>query len=1079
MSATTWAPAARSHEAEPGPAVPPAHAMPPGGVRGGVPPLGWDGPASSVGSTCVADGLDTLQGHVMFQRLGSLAFRFRFLILAVWIVAAGAAAVLAPSLAQVGSTDQSSFLPATAESIQARTLLERAFPSEVSAGSTTIAFYRPTGLTASDRSYIAQVGTWITSPQAPAGLRDIVSSVQTPESDPQLSAMMTSPDGQLELMNVNLTVASLAGGAGDAVDALRTHLAQTVPSGLQAHVTGSAGISLDYMNAIVKGTDSTLLVTIVLVVVILLLVYRAPLAALVPLATIGVAYLVSRGVLGYMANAGWKISSLLDTFVVVLVFGVGTDYTIFLISRFREEVSRGDWHMASQATVKRIGAVITASAATVIVGLGSMAFGQFEMIQTTGPALAISIFVTLLAGLTFTPALLGIFGHYLFWPLHDRDESTVNPSGFFARLAGAVSRRPTLIGGVLLLALLVPVTGITAMRSNFDAVTDLPSTSDARIGFDLVAQHLGRGKIMPVNAVIQVGSGTDLLAPASLARIRDVTEALARTPGVQSVTSLVAPSGNGTVPDAYVPSSQLDSMAAGFASSGSGGAQALLQPKVTTALQSAADYVRALASPFPAVASSAAYASVQSDLSTAPTLIAQLRQGALVSTQLRGLAAGLSASASASGGAAVPGTNPAAGGAGAATGGTNPAAGAANSAAGLPAALQSVGGYLDELVAAYPATANDPAFTRARADLASLQQAPSPATVADLASALGALATTFDAQPDAVLFPKSLPATAQSTALQGQIAAVFGRLPGDLRALAAAYAALPDDLFIPTTLGGTSGAQVKEAVAAYVSSNQAVTRLFIITKDDPYSIAAFDTVRRARTVFDPVATAFGPGAHAYVGGPTAELADTQTALDTDFQHVAVITVLGVLLVLVLLLRAIVAPVYLVLTVLLSYLGTLGLTSWFYQSVLGQPGVNFFLPLMVFVLLVALGSDYNIFLMSRVREESEHRPIREGIRVASGRTGAVITSAGLILAGTFGSMASAPLVVLFQIGVAVAVGVLIDTFLVRSILVPAITTLVGDRAWWPSRGHRVTASDQPPTAQGQPATAPDQPPTASK
>jgi uncharacterized membrane protein YdfJ with MMPL/SSD domain len=177
------------------------------------------------------------------------------------------------------------------------------------------------------------------------------------------------------------------------------------------------------------------------------------------------------------------------------------------------------------------GTVITASAATVIVGLGSMAFGQFQMIQTTGPALAIAIFVTLIAGLTFTPALLGVFGHYLFWPMHERDESTVNPRGFFVRLAGGVSRRPALVGAVLLVALLVPVSGITAMRSNFDAVSDLPSTSDARVGFDLVAQHLGKGRIMPVNGVIEAGPGTDLLAPASLARLRDVTEALATTPG--------------------------------------------------------------------------------------------------------------------------------------------------------------------------------------------------------------------------------------------------------------------------------------------------------------------------------------------------------------------------------------------------------------------------------------------------------------------------------------------------------------------------------------------------------------------
>ena len=332
----------------------------------------------------------------------------------------------------------------------------------------------------------------------------------------------------------------------------------------------------------------------------------------------------------------------------------------------------------------------------------------------------------------------------------------------------------------------------------------------------------------------------------------------------------------------------------------------------------------------------------------------------------------------------------------------------------------------------------------------SLQRSPAPATVVDLASGLASLAATFDGRPDAILFPKSLPATPAATALQQRIAATFGRLPGDLRSLAQGYAALPNDLFVPTTLPGEGGAKAKAAAEAYLSAGGKVERLFIITADDPYSVAAFDAVRRARVALAPFAAGFGPGAHASVGGATAELADTQTALNADFLRVAVITVLGVLVVLVLLLRAIVAPVYLVLTVLLSYLATIGLTSWLYQSVLGQPGVNFFLPLMVFVLLVALGSDYNIFLMSRVREESEQRPIRDGIRVASGRTGAVITSAGLILAGTFGSMASAPLIVLFQIGVAVAVGVLIDTFVVRSILVPAITTLAGDRAWWPSR-----------------------------
>ena len=952
----------------------------------------------------------------MFERLGSLTFKFRFFILVAWTAAAIAALAFAPSLAKVGSTDQSSFLPPSTESVQARVALERAFPHEVSAGSTTITFSRSTGLTDADRAYIADTASWITGSDAPAELREIVSSVQTPASDPELESMMRSADGQLEMMTVNLTVSPLAGG-DRAVEALRSHLGQSVPAGLQAHVTGAAGISVDYMNAILRGTDSTLLVTIVLVVIILLLVYRAPLAALVPLATIGVAYLVSRGVLGYLAEAGWKISSLLDTFVVVLVFGVGTDYTIFLISRYREEVSKGDWHAATRMTVKRIGAVITASAATVIVGLGSMAFGQFGMIQTTGPALAIVIFVTLLVGLTLAPALLGIFGHYLFWPRHERDESVVNAGSLFARLATLVSHRPALVSGALVVALALPLLAIPSMRTNFDATTDLPKSSDARLGFELVTEHLGKGKIMPVSGVIEAGGAADLLSPAALGQIRDATRAVAETPGVQSVTSLISPTGDGSVPDGFVPSRQVGAMADGFASSG-GEARDLLDPRVTASLQSAADYLGALAEPFPEVAASSEYTTAIADLRAAPALIVQLHDGALVSNQLRTVAAALGAA---------------------------PAVGADPGAA-----LQALAGYLQELVAAYPETAADPALATIRADLLALQREPTQATLADLGSALSALAASFDARPDAVLFPRSLPATPQATALQQAIATTFGRLPGDLRALGQRYATQSNDLFVPTTLSGEGGAKAQAAAAAYVSTDGSVERLFIITSDDPYSVAAFDAVRRARVALAPFAAGFGDGARATIGGATAELADTQTALNSDFQRVAVITVLGVFVVLALLLRAIVAPVYLVLTVLLSYLCTIGFTSWLYQSALGQPGVNFFLPLMVFVLLVALGSDYNIFLMSRVREESEHRPIREGIRVASGRTGAVITSAGLILAGTFGSMASAPLIVLFQIGVAVAVGVLIDTFVVRSILVPALTTLVGDRAWWPSR-----------------------------
>ena len=963
----------------------------------------------------------------MFERLGSLTYRYRFAIVLVWIGAAAWAVLFAPSLAAEGMTDQAAFLPSDTASMQAHDALERAFPGSTSASSATLSFSRSGGLTDDDRAYMAETAAWITSDAAAAGLRSAVASVDTAESRPELASMLRSADGELELMTVNLTVV-MAGGAGDVVvSSLRNHLAATAPAGLQAHVTGAAGIGSDYLAAIVAGTDSTTLVTVLLVIVILLLIYRAPLAAMVPLVTIGAAFVVARGVLGVLALAGWRISSLLDTFIVVLIFGVGTDYAIFLISRFREEVAGSDWHDASRATVRRIGAVISASAATVVVGLAAMAFGDFGMIQTTGPALAVAIVVTLIAGLTLAPALLAIFGHYLFWPLHTRTEPDGEPGGFFTRLADGVSRRPLAVTIVLLAALLLPVAAVPRMQTNFDVIAELPADSDARAGFEQVAEHLGRGKVFESTGVVDGGAGADLLAPASLARLRDLMQELAATPGVDSATSLVTPNGDGKLPDGFRPSKQLADMAReleGDAGTGSStSSEALLDDEVSNGLTAATDYLAALGTAFPEVASRAEFRALTKDLATAQDQVEQVKEGAVLSTQLRALADAM----------------------------TSPTAAAEDS----NESIGMIGDYLDELGAAYPEATWLLAFDDAKAAVARLEKKPSVSAALDLSDALESLAAHFDGRTDATLYPDSLSGTAESRKLRREIEATFNRLPASLDALAAIFAARSDDVFVPTGLGGDAGQELDDAVGAFVSTDRTATRFWIATAADPYSESAFATVRRVEAILADAAPGFGSTAAAHVGGTTAQFADVQTVLGRDFQRVGLITVIGILVVLIILLRAVVAPLYLVATVLLSCGTALGLSSWFFQSVLGHAGVSFYLPILVFVLLVALGSDYNIFLMSRVREESERRPIRDGIRIASGRTGAVITSAGLILAGTFGSMASAPLIVLFQVGVAVGVGVLIDTFLVRSILVPAITMLAGDRAWWPSGAGAAT------------------------
>ncbi len=259
----------------------------------------------------------------------------------------------------------------------------------------------------------------------------------------------------------------------------------------------------------------------------------------------------------------------------------------------------------------------------------------------------------------------------------------------------------------------------------------------------------------------------------------------------------------------------------------------------------------------------------------------------------------------------------------------------------------------------------------------------------------------------------------------------------------------PDqDWFLARGLAGDAGAQVDRLVAAFAGADGHVARISTVATDDPYSSAASETVGRVRASIAALVPV--EGVRYLVGGPTAEFADIHTTMEADFQVVAVLTVLGILVVLALLLRSLVAPLYLVATVLLSYVTTVHLSGFVFEEILGQPGMNTYLPLIVFVLLVALGSDYNIFVTSRIREESATGDLRAGIRRASARTGTVVTSAGVILAGTFGSLMSAPLLILFQIGFAVALGVLIDTLVVRSILVPALAAAFGEWSWWPSR-----------------------------
>lgn len=247
--------------------------------------------------------------------------------------------------------------------------------------------------------------------------------------------------------------------------------------------------------------------------------------------------------------------------------------------------------------------------------------------------------------------------------------------------------------------------------------------------------------------------------------------------------------------------------------------------------------------------------------------------------------------------------------------------------------------------------------------------------------------------------------------------------------------------------GGVASARVAEQNATQVS-------ISAVLEAAPDTAEAFDTIRDLRAGLD---------GQALVGGSVATALDTRDAARHDLIVIVPVILAVVFLVLVALLRALVAPVLLMVTVVVSFLASLGAGSWLFRNVFDYPALDNSVPLFSFLFLVALGVDYNIFLVTRAKEEAATRGTRDGMVHALAVTGAVITSAGILLAAVFAVLGVLPVVTLTQIGVIVGIGVLLDTLLVRTVLVPALATLTGDRFWWPGRPQPIAESAEAPAA----------------
>ncbi len=488
----------------------------------------------------------------MFDALGRLVARYSVLVLVAWSAAALALGLLAPRWEERSQDDDIHFLPADCMSVRGHQLLKQAFPHEVFGSKAIFAFERPGARL--DRRDFRLVDRVVGKLQEVRQARpDLGLGTITSYQTPLVGQRLVSEDGQCTLVMAAIRTPFLAFKTADAVKHLESELAPLLAdahanedgSSLSFTTTGPSGIGRDLNDAAYRSLDDTTLATLILVIVTLLLVYRSPILALVPLVTIGASVWMAVKILGILALIPeFQVSSVTRIFVVVVLFGAGTDYCLFLISRYREELAQGRRRgKAVRFTLRRVGCALTASAGTVVCGLSMMGFAEFAKLRYTGPAIAISLVVALLASLTLAPALLRLLGKWAFWPKRfsrclpaDPARPACGRPRFWEWMGRQLAARPGLILLTCTLVLLPLAILGYRVQPVYDFCAELPRSAPSKQGMDAIRRHFPEGEIGPLTVLLQ--STKDWSEPENRALVARLSRTLAELDNVNEVRSL-------------------------------------------------------------------------------------------------------------------------------------------------------------------------------------------------------------------------------------------------------------------------------------------------------------------------------------------------------------------------------------------------------------------------------------------------------------------------------------------------------------------------------------------------------------
>lgn len=997
----------------------------------------------------------------------------RWLIFSLWVIAAVLLTVIQPDInailrhkGQLGLNDNS-------QSVIASSILSK---MEATKGNNSIlVFYNKNKISDDEMKQISDGVKAIIDSSKELGINKIIDPFTMPEA----KSSLISKDG------TTLMVSFMLDKGPKEIDDIKMDFESKLTNVKTEHyLTGELFIGTDYLKAALSGVDKSAVLTVIFILLVLIIMFRSVVTPLVSLLAVGFSYLCSMGIAAQLIDkANFPITSLTQVLLVLILFGIGTDYNILLFNRFKEELSHGcSMDDAIVNTYKTAGKTIAYSILTVFIAFFSLIFSE-SPIYKSGIVVVIGVAILLLEILTLTPFAMKVLGKKLFWP--SKNAAGHKESKLWHKISTASIKHPII--SVLLIALLIgPTIYYHQQKLNFDTIKELGDSQPSSKAFNIVADHFGRGQAMPVTVVIENSKALD--NNESLAVLDSLTESFKKIKGVTKVSSVTQPQGE-QINNFYI-GNQIGTVTGGLSQTQDGVNQMYDGLKLAQEKMSSSDFSKVTQMvdgttqlQTGVVALSDGLKKIQLGISDGSADSKTIRNGlAAIEKNLIQMSTGVSVLAG----------NYKKMQAGYATMGTN-YQGAVQALLGVKSTLTQMQTMVNTLGDNYSNSKNDPSYQGLKQSIDGILQSLSeitPEGMKALNDSYNATTVGFDTANQSLVQISS--GLSQMSAGLKQLESGLGKASSGIETIVTNMNKVSDGLSqmesgqkqlvsglsglstfgdklsdvnkglmqISDGLGKTNGflfqlntnknfyipnealtdEGFKKSLDMYMSDDRTIAKMMIVLDADPYSKEAMKTVKDINSaLINGIKGSALSSAKYGVAGPSAMTSDMNDILNRDLNRMIVIVLIGIFLILLLVIRSFWIPVFITASLIGSYYAAMFVQNYIFMDVLGLEGISSYVPFFAFIIIVALGVDYSIFLMMRYKEYPHLSP-REAIVMASRHTGGVVMSAAIILGGTFATLMPSGLTLLFQLAVAVIVGLAVLCFILLPIFLPAMIAL---------------------------------------